>query len=99
MDIRAGDALVTLSADLPESIDLLLLDGAKALYPDILGLLESRLRPGACVVADNADYSPEYLRARALAVERLSVDTVRRRRRAIDADQLTEKSGGGGRRR
>ncbi len=41
-----GDALQTLSVDLPESIDLLLLDGAKALYPDILGLLESRLRPG-----------------------------------------------------
>lgn len=39
----------------------MLLDGAKALYPDILGRLESRLRAGAFVVADNADYSPEYL--------------------------------------
>jgi predicted O-methyltransferase YrrM len=39
----------------------LLLDGAKALYPEILSLLESRLRPGAFIVADNADYSPDYL--------------------------------------
>ncbi len=39
----------------------MLLDGAKALYPQILDLLESRLRPGALVVADNADDSPEYL--------------------------------------
>lgn len=61
VEIREGDALKTLSVDLPETIDLVLLDGAKALYPDILGLLESRLRPGALVVADNADYSPEYL--------------------------------------
>lgn len=61
VEIREGDALKTLSDDLPASIDLLLLDGAKALYPDILGLLEQRLRPGALIVADNADYSPEYL--------------------------------------
>ena len=39
----------------------MLLDGAKALYPDILSLLESRLAPGAFVVADNADDSPDYL--------------------------------------
>lgn len=62
VEIREGDALQTLRADLPEKIDLLLLDGAKALYPEILGLLESRLRPGALVVADNADDSPEYLK-------------------------------------
>jgi predicted O-methyltransferase YrrM len=61
VEIRQGDALQTLSVDLPETIDLLLLDGAKALYPDILGLVESRLRPGALIVADNADYSPDYL--------------------------------------
>ena len=61
VEIREGDALETLSVDLPETIDLLLLDGAKALYPEILGLVESRLRPGALIVADNADYSPEYL--------------------------------------
>lgn len=61
VEIRQGDALQTLSVDLPETIDLLLLDGAKALYPDILDLVESRLRPGALIVADNADYSPDYL--------------------------------------
>ncbi|KAF0093470.1 MAG: hypothetical protein E1N59_2871 [Puniceicoccaceae bacterium 5H] len=61
VEIREGDALQTLATDLPETIDLLLLDGAKALYPDILSLLESRLIPGALIVADNADYSPEYL--------------------------------------
>ena len=61
VQIREGDALETLAVDLPETIDLLLLDGAKALYPEILSLVESRLRPGALIVADNADYSPEYL--------------------------------------
>ena len=61
VEIRIGDALQTLRADLPDAIDLVLLDGAKALYPAILDLLESRLRPGALIVADNADDSPEYL--------------------------------------
>ena len=61
VEIRQGDALRTLSIDLPETVDLLLLDGAKALYPEILSLVESRLRLGAFVVADNADYSPDYL--------------------------------------
>jgi predicted O-methyltransferase YrrM len=62
VEIREGHALETLSADLPETIDLVLLDGAKSLYPEILGLLEGRLRPGALVVADNADMSPDYLK-------------------------------------
>lgn len=61
VEIREGDALQTLGAGLPDTIDLLLLDGAKALYPEILSLVESRLRPGALVVADNADDSPDYL--------------------------------------
>ncbi|MGF6308457.1 putative O-methyltransferase YrrM [Bradyrhizobium sp. i1.8.4] len=61
VEIREGDALKTLRADLPDTIDLVLLDGAKALYPEILDLVESRLKPGAFVVADNADYSPDYL--------------------------------------
>ena len=61
VEIREGDALQTLGADLPETIDLVLLDGAKALYPEILGRVEGRLRPGALIVADNAEYSPEYL--------------------------------------
>lgn len=61
VEFREGDALKTLAFDLPESVDLLLLDGAKALYPEILDRVESRLRPGAFVVADNADHSPDYL--------------------------------------
>lgn len=73
VEIREGDALRTLATDLPERIDLLLLDGAKALYPEVLALVESRLRRGAFVVADNADHSPEYLaRVRSTAAGYLS---------------------------
>ena len=61
IEIREGDALTTLRTGLPDTIDLVLLDGAKALYPDILDLVEDRLKPGAIIVADNADHSPEYL--------------------------------------
>lgn len=61
VEFREGDALQTLARDLPASIDLLLLDGAKSIYADVLGLVEARLRPGALVVADNADDSPDYL--------------------------------------
>ncbi|PXX35020.1 MULTISPECIES: O-methyltransferase [Burkholderia] len=61
VEIREGDALRTLAADLPDTVDLLLLDGAKALYPEILALVEPRLGAGAFVVADNAEYSPDYL--------------------------------------
>lgn len=61
VEIREGDALKTLSKDLPDQIDLVLLDGAKALYPEILDLIEDRLKPGAIIVADNADFSPDYL--------------------------------------
>lgn len=61
VEIREGDALQTLRHDLPETVDVLLLDGAKALYPDILELLESRFRPGTLIIADNADHSPDYL--------------------------------------
>ncbi|MBW4331756.1 class I SAM-dependent methyltransferase [Stakelama sp. CBK3Z-3] len=61
VEFREGDALKTLAVDLPETIDLLLLDGAKALYSDILDRVEDRLRPGAILIADNADYCPEYL--------------------------------------
>ncbi|MBB2700465.1 O-methyltransferase [Rhizobium phaseoli] len=73
VDMREGDALQTLSVDMPETIDLLFLDGAKALYRDILELVEDRLRPGALIVADNADVSPGYLaRVRTLAAGYLS---------------------------
>ncbi|RIA37424.1 putative O-methyltransferase YrrM [Hephaestia caeni] len=61
VEFREGDALETLASDLPESVDLLLLDGAKALYPDVLDLVASRLRSGALIVADNADFCPPYV--------------------------------------
>ncbi|ALX14871.1 methyltransferase [Burkholderia cepacia JBK9] len=61
VELREGDALRTLAVDLPDSVDLLLLDGAKALYPEILALVEPHLRAGAFVAADNAEYSPDYL--------------------------------------
>jgi predicted O-methyltransferase YrrM len=60
-EVREGDATQSLARDLPTEIDLVLLDGAKVLYPEILSLLEPRLRPGALLVADNAEQSPEYL--------------------------------------
>jgi predicted O-methyltransferase YrrM len=74
VEIRVGDALQTLATDLPDAIDLVLLDGAKALYVEILDRLEPHLKPGALIVADNADYSPDYLaRVRAAGSGYLSV--------------------------
>lgn len=61
VEIREGDALETLRTGLPATIDLLLLDGAKSLYRDVLELVEDRLQPGALIVADNVDYCPDYL--------------------------------------
>ncbi|WP_395607221.1 O-methyltransferase [Pseudomonas sp. B22129] len=61
IEIREGDALVSLASGLPEAVDLLLLDGAKTLYGDVLNLVEKHLRPGALIVADNTNYCPEYL--------------------------------------
>jgi predicted O-methyltransferase YrrM len=61
VEIREGDALQTLASGLPDTIDLLLLDGAKSLYMDVLGLVASRLRKGAVIIADNADHCPDYL--------------------------------------
>ena len=74
VEVREGDALDTLARDLPNSIDFVLLDGAKNLYPSVLSLLEGRLRAGALIVADNANASPEYLaRVRSTAHGYLSV--------------------------
>jgi predicted O-methyltransferase YrrM len=61
VEIREGDALETLARDLPESIDLVLLDGHKPLYSRILELVAPRLHAGSCLVADNADACPDYL--------------------------------------
>ncbi len=74
VEIREGDALETLAKNLLPVIDLVLLDGAKGLYPAVLALLEPNLKPGALVLADNADWSPEYLeRVRSPAQGYLSV--------------------------
>lgn len=61
VEIREGDALETFAHALPQAIDLVLMDGAKNLYPPVLSLLESHLRVGALIVADNAASSPEFL--------------------------------------
>jgi predicted O-methyltransferase YrrM len=61
VEVREGDALETLARDLPETVDLLLLDGHKPLYGRILDLVAPRLRKGAILVADNANASPEYV--------------------------------------
>ena len=60
VEIREGDALETFARDLPETIDIVLLDGHKALYAKILALLAPRLRSGAYLIADNADACPDY---------------------------------------
>ena len=61
VEIREGDALQTLSRDLPAAIDLVLMDGAKALYAPVLTLLAPAFHSGTLLVADNADSVPEYL--------------------------------------
>ncbi len=54
VEIREGDALESLAHDLPEILNLVLLDGAKALYADILERVEGCLLPGSLVLADDA---------------------------------------------
>jgi predicted O-methyltransferase YrrM len=61
VEIREGDALETLATGLPETVDLVLLDGAKSLYGDILQLLEGHLRPGSLVLADDARLSSDFV--------------------------------------
>lgn len=52
VDIRIGDALVTLR-DPEKPIDILFLDGGPSLYLSILKLLQPHLSEGALVIADN----------------------------------------------
>lgn len=54
VDVRLGDAMKTL-VEVPAPVDLVLLDGWKDLYLDVLRLLEPALRPGAVVLADNVN--------------------------------------------
>lgn len=60
VDIRLGDARETLRV-LPDSVDLLLLDGWPDLRLPILRLVEPRLRAGALVLVDDIDldFGPE----------------------------------------
>jgi predicted O-methyltransferase YrrM len=74
VEIREGDALQTLASDLPQTLDVVLLDGAKGLYADVLALVESRLRPGSLVLADDARHCAEFVnRMRAAADSYVSV--------------------------
>lgn len=59
VDVREGDALETLK-DVGGEVDLLLIDGAFALYLPVLKLIEPRLKAGAVVLGENA-FAPEYL--------------------------------------
>lgn len=51
-EVRLGDAMQTL-LDVPSPVDLVFLDGWKALYLPLLRQLEPALRPGAVLLADN----------------------------------------------
>ncbi len=61
VDIRDGDALETLARDLPDQVDILFLDGAKEMYLDIVRLVEPNLSPGALLIADNSNRTPDLL--------------------------------------
>lgn len=58
VEIRQGDALETLK-EIDFEIDLLLLDGWKNLYLQVLKLVEPCLRKGAIIIADDLDIFPE----------------------------------------
>ena len=55
VEIRLGDALQTLRSGLPDEIPLLLLDGPKRMYLDMLQLLEPGLPQAAVIASDNSD--------------------------------------------
>lgn len=52
VDVRLGDAIETLQ-EVPEPVDMVLIDGWKDLYLPIVKLLTPKLRPGAVVLGDN----------------------------------------------
>ena len=55
VEFRTGVAMETLRSEQPASVDLLFLDGPKALYLDVLKLVEPRLVSGAAIASDNTD--------------------------------------------
>lgn len=52
VDVRLGDAIETLQ-DVPEPVDMVLIDGWKDLYLPIVKMLTPKLRPGSVVLGDN----------------------------------------------
>lgn len=56
IELREGDALETLSKDLPEEIEFLLLDGWNDLYLPLLELLEPKLKRGCLIYTDNVNF-------------------------------------------
>lgn len=61
IELREGDALQTLAQELPEPIDMLILDGAKPLYCEILNLVEPYFRKGSLIISDDSNMSPEFM--------------------------------------
>jgi predicted O-methyltransferase YrrM len=61
VEIREGDALQTLEHAIPTRLDLVLLDGAKALYGEILSLIEPFLGPGSLILADDSQHCGEFV--------------------------------------
>jgi len=62
VDIHVGDAIETLK-EMEGPVDLLFLDGWKDLYLPVTQLMETSLRPGSLVLADNIHTFPEELKA------------------------------------
>lgn len=60
VDVRVGDARETLR-DIEAPVDLVFLDGRNDLYLEVLRLIEPRLRPGGCVVADLSPGDPDLV--------------------------------------
>lgn len=60
-EVRLGDATQTLK-DLPAPVDMVLIDGEKSLYLDILRVLQPQLRARAIVLADNINTFERALR-------------------------------------
>ncbi|XXX78181.1 class I SAM-dependent methyltransferase [Sorangium sp. So ce134] len=59
VELREGDALQTLRQGLDAGVDMVLLDGWKEIYMQVLNLLEPHLGPGALVIADDTTVYPE----------------------------------------
>ncbi|MGD0120223.1 MAG: class I SAM-dependent methyltransferase [Candidatus Binatus sp.] len=55
VEIRTGDALESLRANLPARVDLLFLDGTKSHYLAICRLLAPRLVSGSIIISDNSE--------------------------------------------